>query len=130
VDSFHTYTNVSAPKGYDLDTVVQPLIQKHIDAFKVASMYHGYSDGAAPPFKTYSVLKVVDARDTAGDPSGATVNSSLLPLNSNGTSVDYSQFATQAWTDRIAIADPSKPGTNLSICQLFEQPMRRSRGNS
>ncbi len=121
VDSFHTYENVSAPKGYDIDTIVQPLIQKHIDAFEVASTYHGYNDGTAPPFKTYSVIKVVDARDTAGDTGGATVNSSLLPLNSNGTSVDYSQFATQTWTDRIGIPDPANPGTNLSICQLFEK---------
>lgn len=116
VNTFTTYSGVQAAQGYDINTIVQPLIQKHVDAFKVASMYHGYTSGSAPPFKTYSVLKVVDARDSNGKN-----NSARLPLNTNGTSVDYSQFNTQTWTDLIAIQDASNPGTNLSICQLFEK---------
>lgn len=116
VNAFTTYTGVRADAGYDIDTVVQPLIQKHVDAFSVASMYHGYNDGQAPPFKNYSVIKVVDARDSNGQN-----NSSKLPLNSDGTSVDYSQFTSQTWTDLIGIQDPQNPGTNLSICDLFEK---------
>jgi hypothetical protein len=116
VNTMTDYLGTKAAVGYDIHTVVQPLIDAHINAFGVASMYHGYNSGSAPRFKTYSVLKIVDARDSSGNG-----NSQLLPLNSGGTSVDYSQFATQAWTDRIAIADPSNPGTNLSICQLFEK---------
>jgi hypothetical protein len=110
------YLGTNAPAGYDINTVVQPLIQAHVSAFEVASMYHGYADGNAPRLKTYSVIKIVDARDNGGNGT-----SKLLPLNPDGTSVDYGQFTTQAWTDRIGIQDPSQPGTNLSICQLFEK---------
>jgi hypothetical protein len=118
VNAFTTYTGVNAAAGYDINAVVQPLIQKHVDAFRVASMYHGYNDGSVPAFKTYSVIKIVDARDGNGKN-----NSSLIPLHTIGgsVSVDYSQFTTQAWTDRIGIQDPANPGNNLSVCQLFEK---------
>jgi hypothetical protein len=43
-----------------------PSIQKHVDAFSVATVNHGHDDGQAPSFKNYSVVKVVDVRDSNG----------------------------------------------------------------
>jgi hypothetical protein len=115
-NSFTTYDGVVASPGYDLDAVVRPIVEKHVDAFKIASRYRGYDDAAAVSFKNYSLLKVVDARDDSG-----AKNSALLPVNASGTTVDYGQFTTQPWTDRIGVADPRDPGTHLSICSLFER---------
>jgi hypothetical protein len=80
----------------------------------VASQYHGYKDPGAPAFLRYQIRKIVDLRDTSG-----AVNSAKMPV-SNG-SVDYSQLDTQAFADMIGIEDPANPGTNLTLCGLFER---------
>jgi hypothetical protein len=103
--------------GYDLQQTVVPLVQKHIDAFATASRYRGYKSQSAPapPFLVYQLAKIVDLRDNGPD-----VNSAKLPKSNNG-SVDYAQLNTTAFADMIGIPDPDHPGTNLSLCGLFEK---------
>jgi hypothetical protein len=99
--------------GYDIAQTLVPLLQQHVDAFMVASQYHGYTNPDAPSFLRYQIKKVVDLRDAS-----AAVNSAALPVASG--SVDYAQLDTQAFADSIAIEDPAHPGTNLTLCGLFE----------
>jgi hypothetical protein len=97
-------------------TEMQKLTQEHVKAFQWASRYRGYNDPNAPAFLNYNVLKIVDLRDGTTN-----VDSAMLPIASNGTEVDYAQLDTPAYADLIGIADPANPGTNLTLCQLFEK---------
>jgi hypothetical protein len=97
-------------------TEMQKLTQEHIEAFQWASRYHGYNNANAPAFLNYNVVKIVDLRDGTTN-----VDSAMLPLSSDGSEVDYAQLDTPAYANLIGIADPANPGTNLTLCQLFEK---------
>jgi hypothetical protein len=112
---FQPETGALVGAGYDIQQVVAPIVQQHVDAIAVASQYLGYRSPTATQFLRYQVAKIVDLRDRSGQ-----VNSMILPVSNNGT-VDYAQLNTQAFADRIGIQDPAKPGTNLTLCGLFEK---------
>jgi hypothetical protein len=117
LDFVNTFQPASGPvvaAGYDIQATVVPLLQQHIDAFAVASQYHGYKDRSAPPFLRYQVKKIVDLRDASG-----AVNSGKIPVSAG--SIDYAQLGTQAFADAIGIADPDRPGNSLTLCGLFEK---------
>lgn len=97
-------------------TEMQKLTQEHIQAFQWASRYHGYNNANAPAFLNYNVVKIVDLRDGTTN-----VDSAMLPLSADGSEVDYAQLDTPAYANLIGIADPANPGTNLTLCQLFEK---------
>ena len=97
-------------------TEMQKLAKEHVQAFQWASRYHGYNNPNAPAFINYNVVKIVDLRDGTTN-----VDSAMLPIAANGTEVDYAQLDTAAYADLIGIADPANPGTNLTLCQLFEK---------
>jgi hypothetical protein len=97
-------------------TYLQKLIGEHVQAFQWASRYHGYNDPNAPAFLNYNVVKIVDLRDGSGN-----TNSAMVPIAANEDVIDYAQLDTQAYADLIGIADPANPGTNLTLCQLFEK---------
>jgi hypothetical protein len=97
-------------------TEMQKLAKEHVQAFQWASRYHGYNTPNAPAFINYNVVKIVDLRDGTTN-----VDSAMLPIAANGTEVDYTQLDTAAYADLIGIADPANPGTNLTLCQLFEK---------
>jgi len=97
-------------------TYLQKLIGEHVQAFQWASRYHGYNDPHAPAFVNYDVVKIVDLRDGSGN-----TNSAMVPIAANEDVLDYAQLDTQAYADLICIADPANPGTNLTLCQLFEK---------
>ncbi len=97
-------------------TEMQKLAKEHVQAFQWASRYHGYNNPNAPAFLNYNILKIVDLRDGTTN-----VDSAMLPIASNGTEVDYAQLNTAAYANLIGIADPANPGTNLTLCQLFEK---------
>ncbi|HVV52752.1 MAG TPA: hypothetical protein VHO06_24035, partial [Polyangia bacterium] len=42
-------------------------------------------------------------------------------IAANEDVLDYAQLNTPAYADLIGIADPANPGTNLTLCQLFEK---------
>jgi hypothetical protein len=111
---FQPETGPVVQAGYDIQQTLAPIVQRHVDAFNVASRYHGYKSPNAPGFLQYQIKKYVDLRD-----STSAVNSGKLPV-SNG-SVDYAQLGTQAFGDLIGIQDPDNPGTNLTLCGLFEK---------
>jgi hypothetical protein len=111
---FQPETGPVVQAGYDIQQTVLPLLQRHADAFMVASRYHGYRDPNAPAFLQYQIKKIVDLRD-----SSSAVNSAALPV-SNG-SVDYARLNTQAFADSIGIADPKDTSRNLTLCELFER---------
>ncbi|HSY23597.1 MAG TPA: hypothetical protein VK841_15830 [Polyangiaceae bacterium] len=100
--------------GYDMNATLRPILQEHVDAFKAASAYLGYKDPSARPFLQYQLAYVIDLRDTSG-----AVNSALLPV-SNGA-VDYGALGSTAFADEMGIPDPDQPGTNLTLCGLFEK---------
>ncbi len=112
---FQPETGALVGAGYDLESTVGPLVQEHIEAIAVASRYLGYNTPNATPFLRYQVAKIVDLRDASGH-----VNSDTLPVSSNGT-VDYGQLGTAAFADLVGIEDPDHPGTNLTLCALFEK---------
>jgi hypothetical protein len=114
VNAFQPASGPVVAAGYDIQATVVPLVQQHIDAFAVASQYRGYKDHGVPPFLRYQLKKIVDLRDASG-----AVNSSKMPVT-NG-SIDYGQLGTQAFGDAIGIGDPDRPGTNLTLCALFEK---------
>jgi hypothetical protein len=113
---FVTESGTLVPAGYDLAATLQPIVQAHVDAFAVASQYHGYKDPSAPPFLRYQIAKIVDLRD-----SGTGVNSALVPLTSSGAAVDYAQLDSPAFARLMGFADPSSPGAYLNMCSLFER---------
>jgi len=100
--------------GYDMNATLRPILQEHVDAFKAASAYLGYNDPSARPFLQYQLAYVIDLRDTSG-----AVNSALLPV-SNGA-VDYGALGSTAFADQMGIPDPDQPGSNLTLCGLFEK---------
>jgi hypothetical protein len=100
--------------GYDVNATLDPILQEHVNAFATASEYLGYKNPNASPFLQYQIKKIVDLRDTSG-----AVNSALLPV-SNGA-VDYGALGSTAFADQIGIPDPDQPGTNLTLCGLFEK---------
>ncbi|HLK90852.1 MAG TPA: hypothetical protein VKZ18_13220 [Polyangia bacterium] len=97
-------------------TYVQTLISEHVKAFQWASRYHGYNDANAPAFINYNVIKIVDLRDSSGN-----TNSAQVPIATNEDVINYASLNTQAYADLIGIQDPANPGTNLTLCQLFEK---------
>ncbi len=101
--------------GYDLDGTVRPLVQKHFDAFAAASRYHGYHNPGTLAFLQYQLYKIIDLRDDSGQ-----VNSNNLPTSKNG-SVDYAQLDTTAFANLVGIPDPDHPGTNLTLCDMFDR---------
>jgi hypothetical protein len=118
-NEFVTEDGGTVEAGYDLQTIVQPLIDEHVEAFKVASQYQGYKNPSAPAFLQYRVVKTVDLRDQSGS-----VNSSTLPTSSNSSGVvgvDYGQLNGVAFANLIGIEDTDHPGTYLTLCQLFEK---------
>ncbi len=103
--------------GYDLASTLQPLIDQHVGALRVASQYRGYREPSAPAFVQYQVVKVVDVRDGSG-----AVNSALVPLTSSTTpTVDYAQLGGAAFAARFGFPDPDRPGSYLGLCSLFEK---------
>jgi hypothetical protein len=113
-NTFQPATGPVVPAGYDIQQTVVPLLQEHINAFMVASQYQGYKNSGAQAFLRYQIKKIVDLRDSSG-----AVNSAKMPVS--GGSVDYAQLGTQAFADEIGIEDPDHPGTNLTLCRLFEK---------
>jgi hypothetical protein len=106
-----------ANNGHTCDpSYVQKLVTEHAQAFQWASRYRGYNDASAPAFVNYNVVKIVDLRDSSGN-----VNSAQVPIASNEDVIDYAQLNTAAYANLIGIADPGNPGTNLTLCQLFEK---------
>jgi hypothetical protein len=86
----------------------QALVDKHVNVLKIASSPHRFKDATAQPALAYNVKYVVMAGQAA------------KPVN--GTSFNYAGLNTQAFADNtLKIADPANPGTNLTLCQLFEK---------
>jgi hypothetical protein len=100
--------------GYDVNATLNPILQEHVAAFAAASEYLGYKNPNASSFLQYHIETIVDLRDTSG-----AVNSALLPIVDGG--VDYGALNSAAFADEIGIQDPDQPGTNLTLCGLFEK---------
>lgn len=115
---FATESGGLVAAGYDL-SVVQQLIDHHVNAFHVASQYHGYNNpnASTPAFLQYQIKKIVDLRDASGN-----VNSRLLPVTSaNPPGVDYAQLNSTSFATLMGIKDPDNPAAYLNLCGLFEK---------
>jgi hypothetical protein len=101
---------------FDVPTITG-LANQHIAAWQWATRYHGYKDPNAPPFINYSV-KIIDLRDSSGQPNSAT-----LPTQGGATNgpIDFVQLNSAAFATLIGIDDPASPGTKLNLCGLFEK---------
>ena len=83
----------------------------------VGSMYHGYSDSAAPAFLNYQIAKVVDLTDSS---TPMTV-SAKLPLTSTRDFDTTALFSSATFPPLYDYPDPDQSGSYLSLCQLFEK---------
>jgi len=100
---------------------IQDLATQQAEALAEASRYHGYADPNAPAFVQYKILPVVDLADRPA-PSGQQQGSTLLPVTAAGA-FDPVPLFSQAYADRYKLADPTNPGHNLTLCELFERGM-------
>jgi hypothetical protein len=98
---------------------IEELAHRQAAAIAESSRYHGYADAAVPPFVEYKIQKAVDLADRPA-PSGRPLGSSLWPVTATGA-FDPVPLFSQAYADRYAIADPTNPAHNLTLCELFER---------
>ncbi len=99
----------------DVQRVGQPVetvVQRVIEAIAEGSRYHGYSNASAPVFFEYQIEKIVDLRD----PSAA--YPSFWPP---GPNFDVGELFTAAFAARYGFENPDRPGSYLTMCELFER---------
>ncbi len=102
------------------------LLTQVIAGFREGSRYHGYSDPDAPAFLDYQLAYEIDLRDQPPANDWLFVNSTSYPRRPDPSGeevskLDYGELFTQAFADKLKIADPASPGHNLTLCELVDR---------
>jgi hypothetical protein len=98
---------------------IADLALRQAAALAVSSSFHGYADPAPPPFVEYKIWQVIDLTDDPPPPNRP-LGSSLWPVNAAGM-FDPVPLFSEEYANHYAIPDPSAPGRNLRLCELFER---------
>jgi hypothetical protein len=113
--------------------MVQPQVDAIAAAFREGSRYRGYLNSAATSLLEPQT-RIVDLRNgvngnPAAPPGWTLPNSSLMPRRSGETCpnatnrycFDFKQLFTDAYAQRLRIANPANPNQFLNLCQAVEQ---------